>query len=228
MARLAADEGVTEIAGTPHVRRDFPTTIEQMERGVAALNRDFAHQGISVTVRHGGEIDIERLPTLTDEEIESFSLAKTGRYLLVEIPLIGWPLYLDQRVFELRSAGVTPLLAHPERNREVQRNPALLAPAVSTGALIQMTAASLDGRLGRRVKQACERLLELGLVHVLASDAHTPTIRAAGFSEAVAALRDDGLARYLTQEVPAAIVAGEDIPHGGTGKRGRRRRRRLF
>jgi protein-tyrosine phosphatase len=227
MARVAAREGVTAIAATPHVGHDFPTTAEQMERGVAELNRDFARERIGVTVLHGGEIDLEQLSTLTAEEIERFSLAQTGRYVLVEIPLIGWPLYLNRRIFELRSARLTPLLAHPERNREVQRNPSVLAAAASAGALFQVTAASLDGRLGRRLKQACERLLELELVHVLATDAHAPTTRAAGLSSAVSALRDDGLARYLTEEVPAAIVAGESVPRRAVGKRPRRRQLRL-
>jgi protein-tyrosine phosphatase len=218
IARIAAREGVSAIAATPHVGRGFATTVEQMERGVAELNRDFAQQRIGVTVLPGGEIDLERLSSLTDEDIERFSLAQTGRYVLLEVPLIGWPLYLNRQIFELRSARVTPLLAHPERNREVQRNSAVLAAAASTGALVQVTAASLDGRLGRRVKQACERLLELELVHVLATDAHAPTIRTAGLSSAVDALRDDGLARYLTDEVPAAIVAGESLPQRAIGK----------
>jgi protein-tyrosine phosphatase len=224
MARIASREGVTMITATPHVRDDFPTTAEQMERAVDELNKDFAQEQIDVAVLHGGEIDLEWLNTMAEEEIERFSLAQTGRYLLVEVPLIGWPLYLDSRVFELRSANITPLLAHPERNREVQRNPAILDAATRAGALVQVTAASLDGRLGRRVKQACEHLLEFELVHVLATDAHAPAIRAAGLSEAVAALRDEGLARYLTQEVPAAIIAGESIPQRGAGKRGGRRR----
>jgi protein-tyrosine phosphatase len=199
-----------------------------MERGVAELNRDFHQEGLSVTVLHGGEVDLEQLPTLTGEDVRRFTLAQTGRYLLVEIPLVGWPLYLDRRVLELRSGNITPLLAHPERNREVQRNPGVIAAAVSAGALIQVTASSLDGRLGRRVKRACDRLLELGIVHVLASDAHAPAIRAAGLSKAISALRDDGLARYLTQDVPAAIIAGEDIPHRDARMRGRRRRLGLF
>jgi protein-tyrosine phosphatase len=228
MARLASSEGVKVIAATPHVRDDFPTTVEQMERGVAELNRDFTEERIDVTVLQGGEIDLERLNTMTDEDIERFSFAQTGHYLLVEVPYTGWPLYLDQAVFRLRSAKVTPLLAHPERNPEVQRNPATLAAAASAGALVQVTAASLDGRLGRRVKQACQRLLELELVHVLASDAHAPAVRRGGLSDAVAALRDEGLARYLTEEVPAAIIAGERIPERGMAKGPRRRRFRLF
>jgi protein-tyrosine phosphatase len=228
MARLAAREGIAAIAATPHVRTDFPTTVEEMEQGVAALNRDFAKQGISVTVLHGAELDLERLSMLTEEELERFSLAQTGRYVLMEVPLIGSPLYLDRQVLELRSAGITPVLAHPERNRDVQRNPAAVSGAASSGALIQVTAASVEGRFGRRVKHACERLLELELVHMLASDAHAPHIRASGLSDAVAALRDDGLARYLTEEVPAAVIAGEDVPKRSVGKRRRHRRLRFF
>jgi protein-tyrosine phosphatase len=228
MARVAVREGITVIAATPHVRNDFPTTVEQMERGVAELNGDFARERIDVRVVHGGEIDLERLNTMTKEDIEGFSLGQTGRYLLVEVPLTGWPLYLDDAVFKLRSAKVTPLLAHPERNREVQRNPATLEPAARAGALVQVTAASLDGRLGRRVKEACERLLKLDLVHVLASDSHAPAVRQGGLSDAVAALRDDALARYLTEEVPAAIIAGEVVPERSASKRSRRRRFRLF
>jgi protein-tyrosine phosphatase len=81
----------------------------------------------------------------------------------------------------------------------------------------------LDGRLGRRASQACRRLLDLGLVHVLASDAHAPDIRRGGLARAVAALRDDGLARYLTFDVPAAIIAGEPVPVRSVRDRRRRR-----
>jgi protein-tyrosine phosphatase len=224
MARLAARDGVTVVVATPHVRHDYPTTADEMERAVAYLNRDFAEERIEVLVHHGAEIDLERLGVLSDNELHRLSLAQTGRYVLVEIPLAGWPLYLERRIFELRSAKVTPLLAHPERNREVQQNTALVAAAARVGALIQVTAASLDGRLGREVRRTCERLLELDLVHVLASDAHAPAIRAAGLSAAATRLHDDGLARFLTLEVPAAIIAGDDVPESRGVRRGRRRR----
>jgi protein-tyrosine phosphatase len=225
MARLAAGEGVTAVTATPHVRHDFPTTAEQMELAVASLNRDFAEEGIDLQVLHGAEVDLEWLTELTESELHRLTLAQTGRYVLVEVPLAGWPLYLERGIFRLRSADITPLLAHPERNREVQANAALVESTTEVGALIQVTAASLDGRLGRQVKRTSERLLELGLVHVLASDAHAPTVRAAGLSGAVAALRDPGLGRYLTEEAPAAIVAGDGIPPAAPW---RPRRRRLF
>jgi hypothetical protein len=55
-------------------------------------------------------------------------------------------------------------------------------------------------------------LLKDGNAHVLASDAHGAAIREAGLADAVAALADADLARYLTEDVPAAIVAGDPIP----------------
>jgi protein-tyrosine phosphatase len=212
LARRATRDGIDAIAATPHVRSDYPTTAEQMERGVAELRRDFAEQGIPLSVLHGGEIDLEQLEGLPDEELIRFTLAQTGRFLLIEFPYRGWPLALEQTVFRLRLRGFHVLLAHPERNAEVQERPDRLQAAVGAGALVQITAASIDGRLGRSPRAAAKRLLELRLAHVLASDAHTPEIREAGLARAAQALGDEAIARYLTEEVPAAIVAGKDAP----------------
>jgi protein-tyrosine phosphatase len=212
MARVAVAEGVTVIAATPHVRADFPTSAEEMEGAVAELRGHLAANDVEIDVLPGGEVDLEWLSTMSDDDRKRFTLGQTGGHLLVEVPLVGWPLSLETQVFELRSSGITPLLAHPERNPEVQSNPALLERLTRTGALVQVTAASLDGRLGRRASRTCRRLLELGHVHVLASDAHAPDVRRGGLAQAVRALRDEGLARYLTWEVPAAIVAGEPVP----------------
>jgi protein-tyrosine phosphatase len=223
MARVAVAEGVTVVAATPHVRDDFPTRAEVMEEAVAELNSDLAANEIDLEVLPGGEVDLGWLTTMSEDERRRFTIAQNGRYLLVEIPLIGWPLSLETQIFTLRSAGVTPILAHPERNSEVQANPGLIERLVRGGARVQVTGASLDGRLGRRASQACRRLLDLGLVHVLASDAHAPDVRRGGLAQAVAALRDDGLARYLTWDVPAAIVAGEPVPVRSAREHRRRR-----
>ena len=223
MARIAVAEGVTAIAATPHVREDFPTSAQVMEEAVAELNSDLAANEIDLEVLAGGEVDLEWLTRMSEDEKRRFSIAQNGRYLLIEVPLVGWPLSLETQIFALRSAGVTPLLAHPERNSEVQANPGLVDHLVRGGARVQVTAASLEGRLGRRASQACRRLLELGLVHVLASDAHAPDVRRGGLAQAVAALRDDGLARYLTYDAPAAVVAGEPVPVRSVRDRPRRR-----
>jgi protein-tyrosine phosphatase len=212
IARFAVADGITSIAATPHVRDDYPTAAERMERGVAGLRDELARAGIPLEVLPGGEIALERLARIEPDELVRFTLAQTGRYLLIEFPYSGWPLALEGAIHALRRSGITPILAHPERNPDVQERPARLAAATSAGALVQVTASSVDGREGRAAKRAAKRLFGLRLVHLLASDAHGRGIRAGGLTAAVKAIGDPRLARYLTNEAPEAIVAGQPVP----------------
>jgi protein-tyrosine phosphatase len=146
--------------------------------------------------------------------------------LLLETPYLGWPLAFEETLFQLELRGFRVVLAHPERNGDVQASPELLAPLVERGLLVQLTAASLDGRLGEGPRKTCLRLLELGLAHLLASDAHAPTLRQIGMSATAQAVGDDELARWLTEDIPRAIVDGDAIPRRPT--RPSRRFRRNF
>jgi protein-tyrosine phosphatase len=123
----------------------------------------------------------------------------------------------------LQAAGITPVLAHPERNAEVQQRPELLEPIVAGGTLVQLTAASVDGRTGRRAQACASRLLDRNLAHLLASDAHAPSVRAIGMSAAAATLGDEALAQWLTVEVPGAIVENQPLPPRPRAVRQRRR-----
>ena len=113
---------------------------------------------------------------LSDDDVGRFGLGGSPRYLLVEFPYSGWPLSLHEWVFRLVTREITPVIAHPERNADVQRNPEELRPLVDAGALVQITAASLDGRIGRSAKAAAAELIDRGLAHLLASDAHTADV----------------------------------------------------
>ena len=221
LARSAVEDGITLMAATPHVRDDYPTTADAMERAVGELRLRLDAATIPLELRPGGEVALERLD-LPADELRRFGLGGNPSYLLVETPYAGWPLDLEERLFRLQTVGLTPVLAHPERNAEVQADPeGRLRSLVERGTLIQLTAASVDGRLGRRVREAGKRLLDSGLAHLLASDAHAPSIRAVGLSAAAEAVADDALARWLTHDVPQAILAAAELP-----ERPRRKRRR--
>jgi protein-tyrosine phosphatase len=222
LARAAVEDGIELMAATPHVRDDYPTTAEEMERAVERLRVELAAAGIALELRPGGELALERLD-LPAGELRRFRLGGSARYLLVETPYSGWPLDIGERLFRLHAAAITPVLAHPERNPEVQTVPERLRPLVESGTLVQLTAASVDGRLGRRARDTSARLLELELAHMLGSDAHAPAIRAVGLASAAAAVGDDGLARWLTRDVPAALLADAELPKRPTRRRRRRR-----
>ena len=207
LCEAAAADGIEVLAATPHVREDYPTTPDEMERALGEVQR--AADG-TVRVIAGGELDLAELDR-PQEELRRFCLGGTNR-LLVETPYAGWPLDLPDKLFRLSLAGFSAVLAHPERNRDVQQRPELLEPVVAGGTLVQLTAASLDGRFGRTARSCAFDLLDRELAHLVASDAHAPSLRAVGMSGAAEAIGDEELARWLTLRVPRAILAETPVP----------------
>lgn len=213
----ARADGIATIAATPHVRADHPTTAAAMEAGVARV-RSF---DCGVEVLTGGELDIDYLAGLDDETLRRFGLGGNPRLLLLEFPYSGWPLGLRDLVFDLALRGFSVVLAHPERSADVQERPERLRELVDAGVVVQLTAASVDGRVGRRAAAASRALLELGLAHLIASDAHAPEVRGIGMTGAAEAVGDEGLARWLTHDVPEALLASRALPRRPAAPRSR-------
>jgi protein-tyrosine phosphatase len=212
IARAAVADGITAIAATPHVREDYPTTADAMENGVRQLRAALDREGIELELLTGGEVSLEQLDRLSHDELRRFGLGGNPKYLLIETPYWDWPLPFGEIVFRLGSFGMTPVIAHPERNRAIQADLARVAGLVDAGALIQVTAASLDGRLGSRTRAVARKLVDAELVHMVGSDAHTAGIREVGLSEACKVIGDETLARWLTESVPGAVVRDETLP----------------
>lgn len=227
MAAAALADGTRAIAATPHVRDDWPTEAGTMEGRVAEVRAALAEAGLPLELLTGAEIAFDRVGLLDGAELGRLGLGGNPRCLLVEPPYVEWPLAVDRIVQDLAARGFVPVIAHPERNPEIQAEPERLRPLVLGGALVQVTAASVDGRLGRRARTAAFELLDRGLAHVVASDAHSAGGRGVGLAAAAAAIGDERLARWLTEGVPGAIVSGEPIPArpGRTAPPGRRSRR---
>jgi protein-tyrosine phosphatase len=211
IARAAVEDGIVAIAGTPHVRDDWPTEANLMEARLGELRAAIEAAGIPLDVRSGGEIALGWVTRLAPEELRRFGLGGS-RYLLVETPYYGWPRDLPEILFSLLDEGFTPVLAHPERNADVAARPERLTELVREGVLVQVTAASVDGRIGRRAMECGRSLIRSGLAQLLASDAHHASVREVGMAEAVHRVGDPALARWLTWEVPSAILADKAIP----------------
>jgi len=211
LLRSMEEDGITLVAATPHVHPRFRTRPEQMERALEQLRAEAVAAGLRIDVRGGGEIAIDRLPFLDRDARRRFGLAGNPALLLVEFPLWEWPSEMVEICADLLAGGVVPLVAHPERNPAVQKQPARIGGIVEAGAYVQLTAASVDGRLGVRPAACSAELLDLGLAHVISSDAHGPFVRAAGLSAAADAV-GGALGRWLTLDVPLALVEGREPP----------------
>jgi protein-tyrosine phosphatase len=210
MARIAAASGTGAIATTCHVNHLSGLGPGEIGAGREALAGRLAEEGVDLELLAGGEVAPERLPDLDDETLQGLALGG-GPYVLLECPFAPVGGAMDLMVADVHGRGFGVLLAHPERSPTFQREPARLAALIEHGALAQVTTGSFAGDFGETPRRAAMTMLEQGIVHVLASDAHDavhrhPDLRAVGGAV------DDEQLDWMTQAAPAAIVAGRALP----------------
>jgi protein-tyrosine phosphatase len=208
----AAAEDVSAIAATPHVGARYPTTAALMERELERTAEALSARGSPLRLLPGGEIELAWLGGLSDDELLRFSLAGSGRYLLVELPWDGWARETPELLGRVSGLGLRPVIAHPERYVDVQERPGRAEALVTGGALLQVTASSLLGQHGRKSQATARQLIGFGLVHMVASDRHGTGLRRATMQQARRKLGNGLLTDWLTTDVPAAVVAGADVP----------------
>lgn len=216
MIAAARKDGISTLVLTPHVYRK--TKHGNDVRNLKAHIRAFLEQTKSrwVDLFQGAEV---RFHHDMISHIKEFGLTiKESDYVLIEFPAKNLPEGTPEMVHQLMLAGLIPIICHPERNAVLTRSPEILYELIKQGALGQVTALSITGGFGIRVRKAAEGFLRHGLVHLIASDAHNGESRSPRLSDAViAAAKVVGMARAeaMVTTVPAAILANEQIPDLG-------------
>jgi protein-tyrosine phosphatase len=218
LCRRLAAEGVRTAAATPHCRSDHPTVVPaELAERCRTLNGALADDGVELDVAPAGEVDLVWGLEASDEELRLVSYGQRGNTLLVETPYGPLPSSFEELLFQLTLKGFRLLLAHPERNPTFQSDLERLGELVRRGTLVQVTASSLvRSPKGSRSASTAHRIVEEGLAHVIASDAHGPAApdRASLADGAAAAERLVGAerARWLVEDAPGAVLAGEELP----------------
>lgn len=210
-ARAHVAAGVETVVCTPHVSHGYANTSTGIAAATASFGNDLEQAGVPLQLLHGAEVSLSRAIEMPDDELTALHLGGSG-WLLLEPPLGSEVPRLAQLVKGLSSRGHRILVAHPERCAAFHRDDDLLAELVKDGALVQLTAGSLNGQFGRTVQKLAASMVNRGLVHVIASDAHDPSHRAPGLAGPLAEAKLDALTEWATTAVPAAMLAGETIP----------------
>jgi protein-tyrosine phosphatase len=177
LCRTAFEAGTRVLFATPHAHASWDSYPWDTRRGrlfeqaFPVVHAAAAEMGLDL--RRG----LELYPTeISEDDVASLVLEGTDA-VLVEFP--GWWVDIDDAVEITRAgservaaAGLVPVLAHPERCPAIAREPAAVAPFVERGWLLCVNAASLTGDHGERSHEAGWRLLEDGVVSLVASDGH--------------------------------------------------------
>jgi protein-tyrosine phosphatase len=105
------------------------------------------------------------------------SFAGGRKYVLIEFSMTDIPFGYETMLVSMRRAGVTPIIAHPERNAKIFNDLQYAINMVDCGALLQVTAGSFYGKFGRKPEKTAWDMLENDMVFAVASDAHDPHSR---------------------------------------------------
>ncbi len=215
MARVAAETGPLEMLCTPH-RKDITEnfSVAYIQDLIAKMNAELKAQNIGLQFLLGMEnhLDID----LPAEFVAGRALKINGsRYALVELPFFGKANFIEDTLFKIQLQGITPVLAHPERLECFQKEPDLLAKFVESGMLSQVTAGSVVGHFGEKVKKITNGMLKRGLVHILSSDTHFPhgprSPKLPPGVEAAALIVGKERAHAMVVDTPRAILRNEIV-----------------
>ena len=214
LARAAVANGIRHAVLTPHVHPGrYGNVLSTLRPHFLAYQRALDVNNIPLAVHLGGEIRLcpEALPLFDSSEVPWIGGWEGHRVVLLEFPPGQIPVGAIRLVAPLRARGIVPLLAHPERNKDVMRDWKRIGPFVKEGCLLQVTAGSLTGNFGTQAKQTADQLLEAGWVSVIATDAHNLEHRPPLLAQArvaVASRYGADAAALLTEFNPARIIVG--------------------
>jgi protein-tyrosine phosphatase len=224
MARMAVDDGIHTVIATPHQLGNFSHNLgDDIRARCLELQQFLDTHNISLEVMPGGDVRIEdgMVEKLVSGEV--MTLGDHGVHVLLELPHeLYFP--LEPVLAALERHSITGILSHPERNQGIMRDTSMLEPLVENGCLMQVTAGSLMGTFGSRSQELGEWMLEEGLVHFIATDAHGIKSRRPLMNRAydrVAELVGENTAADLCSINPELVALGKPVA-GGMRTRQRR------
>lgn len=192
MIENSNEQGVKAICATPHFivgeyeidRIEYLESIELLRKATC-----------DIKIANGLELYINpELPYLYEKE--KIWGINDKSYLLIELPMRDFPIYTKDVFYELRLLGLNPIIAHPERNIAILKDPSLLMDLVNQGTIIQMNAGSLIGIYGDRIKKFAESLVDKNLAHILGSDGHNDSKRNTNIKDAFEVIKNRNLDLY--------------------------------
>lgn len=204
------ERGYDRILTTPHQVNQWRPAGDVLLARLRELQEAIASRGWPVAVGLGAENHIDDVFLQLHRERRLITYGLAGRTVLVECSPLAPPPFLERLVFEIKAAGVTPVLAHPERYPWMLGGRERVEALRRSGCLFQVDLGSFAGAYGRDAKKAAEKLVKKDAVDLVSSDLHGPAKLGALVDEghkALAALVAPPVMTKLLTEVPAQIFA---------------------
>lgn len=213
MARIAVQDGIHSMIATPHCFNGvYSSSKDAIISACDRFNNSLKENYIDLTVLPGCEarLSVEIIEKPGKEYL--MTLNNTGVYLSVELPDQFIPHTIIGFINRVRNSGIVPIITHPERNTIIQKDIQILSDLIAAGAISQVTAASITGLFGRQARKSCGNIIQQDMVHLVASDAHSPKTRPPILTTAMkklSSILDKETLERLFYHNPEMIIRGE-------------------
>ena len=172
MLRGLKSLGFSTVVATPHMRPGmFDNSKEAL---VAAFERMLPHLDLNCP-----EVQLSSEHWLDDVVFKRLTTGLAlpypgGRAALIEWTPDALPLRVEARLFDVRSHGIVPVIAHPERYQPVWDDDTCIDGWLDVGACLLLDVCSIVGKYGRYAQKAALKLLEDDAYEAACSDVHRP------------------------------------------------------
>ena len=215
MAKVSVDCGVSDVVVTPHhgngAFENFAQTVRQEMQN---LQMELIKHKLPLRLHLGSELHLTAEMNGQIERGEVLTYANKGKAALIELPKSHLPAGIEALLGRCLDQGVTPLIAHPERNSELARQPEKFVEWVEWGCRGQLTALSVSGYFGEKIQAACDYWITNKAAHVVASDAHRPKGRSPNLLKAYHYVADHygtEIASVLFYTNPQHLITGQPL-----------------
>lgn len=215
MVRLARECGTRILVASPHADSQYRYEPETVERLLGEARAE-APEGIGLVracdfhLMYDNVEDALRHPSRYTIDGKCYLLMELSDLTIFANTSLLWS--------RLEEAGMRIILTHPERNALLRQRLPLIEEWVAQGRYMQLTASSLLGHFGPKALEFSRTLLDRGLAHFVASDAHDLRGRPPRLDAAFDWLSRNyspELARLLCSEHPLAAVEGRPLALDG-------------
>lgn len=215
MLREAERQGITDVINTVHFQHPKmdgeDISFDRISQEIEKLQKTLDEEGINIKIHIGSEVFF--LPNLIELKRNPICTMGNKKFMLIEFYPFHLPPNFDEYFYQLKLSGTTPIIAHPERNRMIQKDIDILVKLIHSGCLIQLDAGSLLGYFGPTCQKVAKLLLQRDMVHFLGSDAHNNKKRNFCLAPAVDIARNIMGERVdiLVNDNPKKVIFGKDI-----------------
>ena len=212
MAVIAVRQGINHMAASSHGNY-YPFSLEEYQAAFNCMKTDLEKARIPLKLYSGMEVFLDESAFGRLEKKQILTLNSTD-YILVEFPFEENSSAVIQRLERLKHMGYRPVIAHPERYLFVQRDEELAYYLADQEYILQVNAGSLMGSFGKNSQILAQRMLDDGIVGVIATDTHDGVHRPPVLNDMAERLKKtypESWVRLWLSENPSRILKGYPV-----------------